>query len=58
MHLPEFDTCPMHLARQALDASKFSACVLDLSYFPRKSKCALKPLIKASFSNLHGEILV
>ena len=42
MHLPEFDACPIHSALPAseLDASKFSARALDLSYFTRKSKCA------------------
>ena len=35
MHLPEFDACPMHWALRASgigQASKFSACALDLSY--------------------------
>ena len=37
MHLPEFDACPVHPAcgPRALDASKFSARALDLSYFTR-----------------------
>ena len=41
MHLPEFDAlqCTQPCGPRALDASNFSACALDLSYFTKNSKC-------------------